>query len=154
MAHVIINLKKRYGRELSMAQQLKSKEIIIQKIKKIIQSHEEIIFAYLFGSFTEQEIYNDLDLAIYCNENHPRVSDLFYDVSLSREIEKALQIPVDIIVLNHAPDRLVYRASKGYLLKDKNQALRSDFLLYRWKKYLDFQEVLKKYRQELKNVSR
>ncbi len=137
-----------------MAQQLKSKEIIIQKIKNIIQSHEEIIFAYLFGSFTEQEVYNDIDLAIYCDEDQPRISDLFYDVSLSREIEKAVQISVDIIVLNHAPDRLVYRASKGYLLKDKNEALRSDFLLYRWEKYLDFQEVLKKYRQELKNANR
>jgi len=38
------------------------------------------------------------------------VNNLFYDVELSREIEETLKIPVDIVILNHAPNRLVYRA--------------------------------------------
>jgi len=125
-----------------------SKEIVIKKVKALIKARDEILFAYLFGSFAEQESYHDIDLAIYLDE-----SDLFYDIELSGEIEKILQIPVDIIILNHAPDRMVYRASKGLLLKDENEELRIDFLLHRWKKYLDFQEVIKKYRWELKNAS-
>ena len=107
----------------------------------------------IFGSFTEQEVYNDLDLAIYCDENHPRVSNLFYDVSLSREIEKAVQIPVDIIVLNHAPDRLVYRASRFSSQRQK-RSTSVGFSSPSVEKCLDFQEVLKKYRQELKNANR
>ena len=137
-----------------MIQHPASKEVILQKVKTLVYEHEEIIFAYLFGSFTEKEDYRDIDLAIYLDETHPRVSNLFYDIELSREIEEIVKIPVDIIILNYAPDRLVYRASKGLLLKDKDEELRSDFLLFRWKRYLDFQEVLKKYRQELKSASR
>lgn len=137
-----------------MIQHPVSKEVILQKVKTIVCEQEEIIFAYIFGSFTEKEDYRDIDLAIYLDETHPRVSNLFYDIELSRKIEEMVKIPVDIIVLNYAPDRLVYRASKGLLLKDEDEELRSDFLLFRWKRYLDFQEVLKKYRQELKSASR
>ena len=131
-----------------------SKETVIKKVKALINARDEILFTYLFGSFADQESYHDIDLAIYLDETHPRVSNLFYDMELSGEIEKILQIPVDIVILNHTPDRMVYRASKGLLLKDENEGLRFDFLLHRWKKYLDFQEVIKKYRWELKNASR
>jgi len=150
----IIGLLVVYNWELKMVQHPISKEVVMKKIKTLINARDEILFAYLFGSFIEQENYQDIDLAIYSNETHPRVANLFYDVELSREIEKILKIPVDIIILNHAPDRMVYRASRGFLLKDMNEELRLDFLLFRWKKYLDFQEVMKKYRQELKNASR
>lgn len=137
-----------------MVQQPVTKEEVIHKLKTLFHGHDEVVFAYLFGSFTEQEEYQDIDLAIYLDETHPMVSNLFYDVELSRKIEKIIKIPVDIVILNHAPDRIVYRASKGFLLKDINEEVRSDFLLYRLKKYLDFQEVMKKYKQELKNASR
>lgn len=150
----IIGLLVVYNWELKMVQHPISKEVVMKKIKTLINARDEILFAYLFGSFIEQESYHDIDLAIYSNETHPRVANLFYDVELSREIEKILQIPVDIVILNHAPDRMVYRASKGVLIKDANEWLRIDFLLRCWKKYLDFQEVIKKYRWELKNASR
>jgi len=42
-------------------------------------------------------------LAIYLDETHLRANNLFYDVELSREIEKTLKIPVDIVILNYAP---------------------------------------------------
>lgn len=145
---------KLYKGELEVVQHPVSKEVILQKVKTLVWAHEEIVFAYLFGSFTEKEDYRDIDLAIYLDETHPRANNLFYDVELSREMEEMLKIPVDIVILNHAPDRLVYRASQGFLIKDEDEEFRSDFLLPRWKRYLDFQEVIKKYRRELKSVSR
>lgn len=82
-------------------------------------------------------------LAIYLDETHPRANNLFYDVELSREIEKTLKIPVDIVILNHAPDRLVYRALQGLLIKDEDEEFRSDFLLLRWR-YSGFSRSHKK----------
>ena len=132
-----------------------SKKIVQQKVKTIIYAHDEIIFGYVFGSFAEKEDYQDIDLAVYLDENHPRVANnLFYDLELSSEIEKRIKIPVDIIILNRASDSIVYRVSKGILLKDTSEELRTEFILFRWKKYLDFREVIKKYGQELKSASR
>jgi len=82
-------------------------------------------------------------LAIYLDETHPRANNLFYDVELSREIEKTLKIPVDIVILNHAPDRLVYRALQGLLIKDEDEEFRPDFLLLRWR-YSGFSRSHKK----------
>jgi len=128
-----------------------TREIIQQKVKTRIHAHDEIAFCYIFGSFAEQEDYQDIDLAVYLDETHPRVANNhFYDVELSREIENILKTPVDIIILNHASDRMVYRASQGILLKDTNEAFRTEFILLRWKKHLDFREVIKKYGKELK----
>lgn len=137
-----------------MAPHPECKRIILQKVQVILDAHQDIPFAYLFGSFAEGETYRDIDVAVYCDTTHPRVRDLFYDIELSQEIEKALGIPVDIVVLNHAPDHLVYRASRGILLKDENEELRLNFLLPRWKRYLDFREVIKKYRKELQGAGR
>ena len=39
------------------------KREISGEIEKFVKNREEIIFAYIFGSFTEGEVYNDIDLA-------------------------------------------------------------------------------------------
>lgn len=127
---------------------------LLEKVKSVLLSHEEIIFAYLFGSSVEGRNYRDVDVAVYCDDKNPLVHAPFYDVELSRELENVLRIPVDVVVLNNAPDHIVYRASRGILIKDTNEDLRFDFLLPHLKRYLDFQEVLKKYVQEFKNACR
>ncbi|MBC7218376.1 MAG: nucleotidyltransferase domain-containing protein [Candidatus Caldatribacterium sp.] len=127
---------------------------LLEKVKGVLLLHEEIVFAYLFGSFAEGSSYRDIDIAVYCDDKSPLVHAPLYDVELSRELENVLRIPVDVVVLNNAPDYIVYRASRGILVKDTNENLRFDFLLPRLKKYLDFQELLKKYTQEFKDACR
>ncbi|HAX98279.1 MAG TPA: hypothetical protein DCY12_05180 [Candidatus Atribacteria bacterium] len=58
-------------------------------------------------------------------------------------------------------NRLLYSSSNNALNTDNMSKTLKIFFYFdppecyhRWKKYLDFQEVLKKYRQELKNASR
>lgn len=131
-----------------------TKADILEKVQSVLNTREEIIFAYLFGSFTEEVSFRDIDIAVYCDEEHPRLRNLFYDIELARELESVLGIPVDLVILNHAPDYIVYRASRGILIKDMDEDFRCDFLVLRWKTYLDFQEVLKKYAQEFKNAHR
>jgi predicted nucleotidyltransferase len=53
------------------------KKEVIKKIENFIKSHKEIIFAYIFGSFIEQETFNDVDVAIYVNENNIPAKEVF-----------------------------------------------------------------------------
>jgi len=44
------------------------KQEIINKIKEILWKHDEIIFVYIHGSFTET-FFRDIDIAVYIDEN-------------------------------------------------------------------------------------
>jgi hypothetical protein len=130
------------------------KEKIIKKIENLIQGREEIIFAYIFGSFIEEESFNDIDIAIYLNENKTSSKSTFYEIELSNQIEKRINMSIDIIRLNFAPDSIVHRATKGLLIKNDNDNLRINYITTCWKKYWDYQKIINEYILELKNGSR
>jgi len=76
---------------------LVNKEEIKKKIKKILAEKDEVIFAYLHGSFNEI-YFRDVDVAVYVDES--KVGDfLDYELRISTEIENVIRLPVDIKVL-------------------------------------------------------
>ncbi len=132
---------------------LNIKDKIIKKLEKEINSHKEIIFAYIFGSFTEIEntsSFNDIDIAIYIDEKN-EINDFFYEINLSNKLENLIKIPVDIIRLNTASDVLIYRATQGILIKNIDDNLRINFITTSWKKYWDFQKLIEEHLLELKS---
>ena len=134
------------------------KDKIKKQIEKEINSRKEIIFAYIFGSFAEIEhtssySYNDIDIAIYIDEKN-EINDVFYEINLSNKLEEMVKIPVDIIRLNNASDVLIYRATQGILIKNIDDNLRINFITISWKKYWDFQKLLKEHLLELKSGNR
>ena len=133
---------------------ISKKDKIIKKIKNLVQNQDEIIFAYIFGSFIEEENFHDIDVAIYINENKTSSKSTFYEIELSNQIENITSIPIDIIRLNSALDAIVYRASKGLLIKNTNDNLRVNYITTCWKKYWDYQKIIQEYMSELKNGSR
>jgi uncharacterized protein len=130
------------------------KDKIIKKINNFIQNQNEIIFAYIFGSFIEEEKFHDIDIAIYVNEKKTSSKSTFYEIELSNQIESITSIPIDIIRLNSAPDAIVYRATKGLLIKNDNDNLRINYITACWKKYWDYQNIVQEYLSELKNGNR
>ncbi|MCS4540731.1 MAG: nucleotidyltransferase domain-containing protein [Euryarchaeota archaeon] len=120
------------------------KNQIIHKIKNFLYNRDEITFAYLFGSISENNKFNDVDLAIYANKE----VDKWYDIKLSRELEKEIKFPVDIVFLNKASDSLTYRASKGILIKNTDDDFRVNFITKVWKKYFDFRPKLYEFAKE------
>ena len=68
-----------------MGKDLNKKEVI-EEIKNFIESRAEIIFAYIFGSFVENETFNDIDLAIYIDENIISTRKIFYEIELSNHV--------------------------------------------------------------------
>ncbi len=126
---------------------LTDKEEIKEKIRKVLTEKDEVIFAYLHGSF--DEIYfRDVDIAVYVDES--KVEDfLDYELSLSVEIEKIVKLPVDVKVLNSAPLNFKYRAVKGELLISKNEEIRFRFIEKVLMEYLDFKPIEKRMIREI-----
>lgn len=130
------------------------KEKIKNKIEDIIQKKEEILFAYLFGSFVDEETFNDIDVGIYLDKNIKDKYGTFYEIELSNQIEEKLKIPVDIINLNVAPESIVFRATQGQLIKNNDDNLRINFITTCWKKYWDYKILIQEHLLEMKSGNR
>ena len=128
-----------------------NKESIIKAVQKILKDREEILFAYLFGSFVEEEVFNDLDIAIFLNEPKILKKSPFFEIELSNKIEEVINIPTDIILLNTAPDFIINRASRGRILKNVDDNERVEFITRHWKLYWDFNNKIQDHGRELKH---
>jgi len=114
---------------------------IQDSIKQLLARKNEIVFAYLFGSFVEEVTYNDIDVAIYIDPKKYKkilASKIAYDIKLALEIEKETKNTVDLIIINNAPDHLIYSISAGLLIVNRHDDLRVDFITQSWARYFDF----------------
>jgi predicted nucleotidyltransferase len=123
---------------------------VVQKLKDSLAREKEVIFAYLHGSFVHQDEFNDVDVAVYIYSSPGEMIDVAdYEVSLSLRLEEALNLPVDVKVLNEAALSFRYHVSRGLLLLSRDDSIREDFLQRTWSEYLDFLPLSRIYLEEL-----
>lgn len=125
-----------------------NKREVIKKLAESLEKRDEIIFAYIHGSFAEGLPFRDIDVAIYVNENIVPPDDAIdYGLKITAivELETGL-VPLDIKVINYATIGFRYYATKGLLLFSKDEDLRCGFLEDVWRRYFD---LLPKRRQIL-----
>jgi len=113
-----------------------TKKEIIQLVSQYLTERREIVFAYLFGSIVEaDDTYNDVDVGIYVDNI---ASDGFqYALNMGLELERLLCCRVDVILVNTAPDRMIYSITKGNLVLNNDDDVRVDFITAAWKRYWD-----------------
>jgi predicted nucleotidyltransferase len=87
---------------------------IVEKLKSALRDTEGIAFAYLFGSFLNQETFRDIDLGIYLDESSYRRRTEIVE-ELYGNLEGVFE-PVDIRILNEAPPSFLYHVLRGELL--------------------------------------
>ena len=105
---------------------------------------------YLFGSTARgtSRPNSDVDLAILYKEvPAPGTLDSL-PLLLQGELEKFLNRPVDVIVLNTASPDLCHRIFRdGIVVLDRDRSFRIHFEVKRRNEYLDFLPVLQLYRR-------
>ncbi len=117
----------------------KSKEEIARCIESTLAAKPEILFAYLFGSFVESENFGDVDVAVYVDTAAYTGDTLQYSLRLGNALERTVGYPLDLILINEAPDHLIHRISEGTLIVDRDDDFRIDFLSRAWKRYFDIE---------------
>lgn len=108
------------------------------RIRKILEDREEILLAYLFGSWArhEQILQSDIDIAVYLDE---RADPLEAKLKLMGDLSAHLQRDdIDIVILNHAPLSLLGRILAHRVILDRNPHLRHAFESLTIRKYHDF----------------
>lgn len=117
------------------------KQAIISSITTKLKWREEVLFAYLFGSFVDPEIpfFRDVDVGVYVDEERmtPK-DDLDYAIGLSLSLGmREERFPVDVVVMNRSPLGLAFRITQGVLLFARDEDLWSDYVTRVWALYQD-----------------
>lgn len=115
---------------------------ITEKTKEILIEYNNIIFAYIFGSFAEDKIRkdSDIDIAIYLDKK----IDLETFLEIKMNLTEACKREVDLIILNDATPLLKYEIYKNSILlftrdevSETNYKVKTLFEYNDMKRYLD-----------------
>ncbi len=120
------------------------KEEITETLREALLKKEEILFAYLHGSFIKDGPFRDIDVAVYVN----RPTGRFYEEELEEELSRLVGFPVDVRILNNAPVEFRFRVIEGELLFSKDEKVRCRFEEMTMAEYHDYSYYLELYRRE------
>ena len=111
--------------------------------RKIFLQNEEIIAAYLYGSFLFSEFYEDIDIGLLIRNNFK--PNVMYEPQLAGKLEQIFKDtynsfkPVDVRILNGKPLRFLFSMLKNSkIIYSKNNLERVKFETKIVKEYLDF----------------
>lgn len=117
-------LEKRFFQENKIDEGLR--ERIIETIKSHISGKDDVIFAYLHGSFAESGRFRDIDLAIFIRKPGREIE---IESDFSYELTEKTGYPVEVRIINNASvafQMAVLR--KGRLLLSREDDVRTDFI--------------------------
>ena len=85
---------------------------LTERLVAVLDPHEEILEAYLFGSHARGRVqrHSDIDIAVYVDEAKADDGGFGYRAHLTTELMAGLgSNDVDVVVLNRAPPLLYHR---------------------------------------------
>lgn len=124
-----------------------------RQLTELLESCAErhgIAAAWLFGSMARGTAgpESDVDVAVLLSEDPPRtLAGLKLD--LESELEMALRLPVQLVVLNRAPSELAVTVFReGKLLLERDPAKRVEFEVRKRNEFWDMEPILRLYRRQ------
>lgn len=137
------------------SQEMDVKNEIVTKLKRYFEERDDVIMAFLFGSWAKGEagIDSDMDIAVYLKPRKGTLewedTDAYYESedSIWLEIEKIVQREVDLLVLNRASATVAESALRAIPIIIKDRRIYMDFLLKITSEAIDFREWVEGYWQ-------
>lgn len=121
------------------------KPAVLALLRTELSKREDIVFAYVFGSFVDPDMpfFRDIDIGIYVLD-YKKTDWQKYEIDLPIELGKLLEYryPLDVNVVNKANFLLMRNIIHGNLLFTKDEDLWADFVVYHGKKNADDGEHL------------
>ncbi len=120
----------------------------IENLKTALIQQEDIIFAYLFGSYATGKFHkkSDIDIAVFLKESVD--VDFFYRKLELIDLVSAIikKNKIDIVILNQATPFVVHSVLKtGKLLFCKNEKVRISFEVKNMREYMELFYYLQKH---------
>ncbi len=124
------------------------KDKIVKILKEYFEKEDNVIFAYLFGSYAKgkERENSDVDIAVYVNEEIANDSKKVLDFQIKHmsNISDILKKEVDLVILNHASPLLRHEViSEGILLVEKDHNKLVNFKKMSFYYYQDWLNIMK-----------
>jgi predicted nucleotidyltransferase len=116
---------------------------VISRLTEYLEAKDEVLSAYIFGSFVSSDLFHDIDIAVFVKENYGYKNlnryPYGYESCMLAELSRVLKTDkIDFVVLNSASLLLTMRIiNSGMRLFDKNVFERVAFEDQRRKEYID-----------------
>lgn len=133
---------------------MKSSNIeIIKTLKDYFEKRDDVLMAFLFGSYAKAITHreSDVDIAVYFTTKNNQLEweefDIKYDTEdeIWLDVERLLKQNVDLIVLNRARSSIASSAINGIPIIVKDRGLYIDFMLRVTAEAEDFRETIEDY---------
>lgn len=133
-----------------------AKDLVAKRLAAVLEQQPEVQFACLHGSFEDSiDGFNDIDVAVWLEPSKiRRESVLDYQLDLSCLLERQVEDPVDVKVLNFATLGFQYAASGGSLLATSDREKWFSFRERTWQMYLDYAPVARQALPDLLGTSK
>ncbi len=126
---------------------------IVEKLRDYFEKRDEILMAFLFGSWAKgwEGIESDMDIAVYFKPEVDMVewekTNSYYgtEKQIWREIERLVEREVDLLVLNRAAPSVADNALRGTPVIIKDRGFYLDFLLRITSEAIDFRQWVESY---------
>ncbi len=122
----------------------KEKERIREELTQRISEQDEVLFAFIFGSFEDgagNMPFRDIDVGIFIKEIGLKEA-VYYALDLSQHLSSSISYPVDVRIINEAPIPFLFHVIQGKLIVNKDDDLTSDFMENVIRRYLDMKPLL------------
>jgi len=130
------------------------RDALVRTLRHTLEGAPDVLFAYLYGSFTTSGPFHDVDVAVYLRpepaSNDPIAQHVgLRATALSAQLEAALAQdlegaapPVDVRALNGAPLGFRYQALRGgHLLVSHDESFRVAWVARTVARYLDLKPL-------------
>lgn len=108
---------------------------ITSLISNVLNRDEDVVFAYLYGSFIGDNPFRDIDIFAYLrNGENPfadavRIKERVFDAFVNAGFNKFAVDDIDVRVINDSSyDFAIDLLSDGLLIVDKDPELRTDYI--------------------------
>lgn len=118
------------------------REQIYLRLRSELEREPGVQFAYLYGSVLESDRIHDVDVGLFLDETAAARKASILD-NLSVMLHAAVNVPVDIRVLNEAPLSFLYHVLRGRLLSCRDEAFLTDMMEDVARRYLDLAPFLR-----------
>lgn len=118
-----------------------AKEQLIRRIADVLTARDIVRFAFVYGSFTEDTPFHDIDVAVYLVPSREDAA-IREAVELSNQLSNDVGMPVDVRPLNAASIPFRYRVIRGRLLFERDSEATAQFVEQTVQRYLDMKPFL------------
>lgn len=122
-----------------------SRGTITSALREALSQRQEVVAAYLFGSYAtgRERPDSDVDVAVLLDTETPHCDDPLYRLDLIASLAERLHCSVDVVILNDAPLVLRHQVlTYGERILETDRAQRVAYEVRSFQLYFDFRPIL------------